>query len=366
MERALANAAAAVVAQSGIDDQTAIFQLRRADGAGGLDLALFAALALGLVIARDPGAHDAQIVQVRLDAVVGTAAHRDLELVGQRHVRVTLEEPVMDLIAQRVSVIQAILAGGTLAGNHRTYFAAGTAGLQTRFSHIGTESVDVVVIDAGDLHGQAGGEHHVAVAVPLGRFGDRLTLLIGDTAVTGNDAAVEFVGALVVEESHGLDTLDVLGAQGAACAGGTGSPVVQLVNKFLQRLGGQLHGGAAAAGFGLIPGSQSGAVRGAAGQFQRKGLHKPGAQFLQILPLAILLAQHTDSACQSAASAPAAHAGAEPGKKGGIRLSQSQVVHLIGGQQDGLSASLVQNSVVVARSLFQRHSKILHFVTGKI
>ena len=78
----------------------------------------------------------------------------------------------------------------------------------------------------------------MAVAVPLGRFGDRLTLLIGDTAVTGNDAAVEFVGALVVEESHGLDTLDVLGTQGAALAGGTGGPVVQLVNKFLQRLGG--------------------------------------------------------------------------------------------------------------------------------
>ena len=47
---------------------------------------------------------DAQVVQVGLDAVVGAAAHSDLELVRQLHVVVAVVEALVDLLAESEGV----------------------------------------------------------------------------------------------------------------------------------------------------------------------------------------------------------------------------------------------------------------------
>lgn len=62
---------------------------------------------------------DAQVVQIRLDAVIGAAADADFEFVGQGDVMIAQVEALVDLLAQIVSVDQAVLTGRTLAGDDR-------------------------------------------------------------------------------------------------------------------------------------------------------------------------------------------------------------------------------------------------------
>ena len=121
---------AAVVAGVGVDVNLAVHHFRGLDGAVLLHLTDLAAPALGVVHHGHPLAHDAQIVQVRLDAVVGAAAHGNLELVGQGHAVVANVELLVNLLAQAVGVDEAVLAGGALAGDHGAHQAAGAAGHQ--------------------------------------------------------------------------------------------------------------------------------------------------------------------------------------------------------------------------------------------
>ena len=143
-------------------------------------------------------ADDAQVIEGGLDAVVGAAAAGDLELVGQLDAVVAQVEPLVDLLAEGEGVIEAVLAGGALAGDHGPDQGAGTAGNQTGLGDELLKRGNIVIVDAPDLHGQTGGELHVAVAELLGGFGDDGGLLGGDLAVDGDDAGVKEVGSLVV------------------------------------------------------------------------------------------------------------------------------------------------------------------------
>ena len=77
-----------MVALSGIDEHLAVHNLGDLNGAGSLHLALLAALTFFSVHSRVPLTDDGQVVQFRLDAVVGAAAHGDLKLVGQLYIMV--------------------------------------------------------------------------------------------------------------------------------------------------------------------------------------------------------------------------------------------------------------------------------------
>ena len=127
---------------------------------------------------------------------------------------VALVEALVNLLGQIEAVEQAVLAGGSLAGHNRTNLRAGAAGLQTRLRYKGAQVVDLIVWNAADLDGQSGGHLDLAAAEQTGRLGDALALLRGDLAVAGDDARVEAVGSLVVQEAPRLDPLDVLGADG--------------------------------------------------------------------------------------------------------------------------------------------------------
>ena len=82
MEGALAGAAAAVVAGGGVDLDLAVHHLRHVDGTDFFNLADLAALALVPFHHGNPLAHDTQVVEVGLDAVVGAAATAILNLWG--------------------------------------------------------------------------------------------------------------------------------------------------------------------------------------------------------------------------------------------------------------------------------------------
>ena len=211
---ALVNAPAAVVADALVDLRHAVAQRGRAHGAGLDHAALLAPVALVRVQVGDPLADNAQIVQIRLDAVVGTAAYGNLELVGQADRVVALVEPVVNLLAEGEGVQQAVLAGGALAGHHGPHQGAGAAGDKALPGDVGPEILDLVVGDALDLNGQAGGEGDIPVAELLRRLGNALLLGSGDLAVDGDDAAGEVVGALVAEKSQRLDPLLIGGADG--------------------------------------------------------------------------------------------------------------------------------------------------------
>lgn len=215
-EGALALAAATVVAGGGVDVQGAVFQLGHMDGAVGLHLADLAAAALGGVDHGHTLAHDAQVVQIGLDAVVGAAAHRDLELVGQGDAVVAQVEPLVEFLAQAEGIQQAVLAGGTLAGDDGPHQRAGAASLQTGPGQEGTQVVQFIVGHALDLQRQAGGHSHLAGAVPLGGLGNDPLFLGGDLAVAGDDPDVEAVGvALVLQAAQPLHPLDLLRRDGA-------------------------------------------------------------------------------------------------------------------------------------------------------
>ena len=120
----------------------------------------------------------------------------------------------MDLLADSEGVQQPVLAGGALAGHHRAHQRAGAAGLQPRLPEEGPEVLDLLVGDALDLDGQAGGKGDNAVAELLGSFSDAPLLGSGDLAVDRDDAAGEIVRALVAQKPKRLHALLIRRADG--------------------------------------------------------------------------------------------------------------------------------------------------------
>lgn len=239
MEGTFADTATAVVAKLCINFQLAVCVfLRRMDRTILLQLAFFAGTAILDMILRHSCAHDAQIVQGRLDAVIGTAACCDLEFMRQGYPTIALIEACMDFIAQRIGIIQTILTGGCLAGNHRTHLAACTADGKPCLCQMRAEGINIMISNPRNLNRQTGGHHHVSITIKPCRFRNDTCFLCGNASVSGDDASVEQIRALMLQKAHALYALDILGAQGTALRR---SLALQLINKFLQCLCGQLH-----------------------------------------------------------------------------------------------------------------------------
>ena len=256
----------------------------------------------------------------------------------------------MNLVAERICIIESVLAGGTLTGNNGTNLTACASGFKSCFSKACAESVNVTIFDTGNLNSQSCCEHHVAVAVLLCRVDDRLTFLGGNASVTGDDTTVEFICSLVMQESQSLNTLDVVGTQSTALACRGNRTSVYSVDIFLQSLCGKLHGFAATAVFVFITCSQCSAVNGPAVHLFFKRFNKPAAQLLEIVTSAVLSAENTDSSGKRAAGASAAHSGTESGEKCRVGFSQAQFIYLIGRQKNGFRTAFVQSIVIVTCS----------------
>ena len=210
-EGALTGTAAAVVADIFVHDHLAVRHGRGLHGTALGDPALLTAPAGFQVHGLDPLADDGQVVDVGLDAVVGTAAGGDLELVGQLDVVIAQVEPLVDLRAEAEGVIEAVLAGGALAAHHGADLGAGTAGGQAVLPQECLKFGDLVIGDAGQLHGHAGGKLDLTAAEPVGGLGNGPDLLRGHIAVGGQNTGVEAVGPLVLQETHTLHALDIVG-----------------------------------------------------------------------------------------------------------------------------------------------------------
>ena len=98
-ERTFSPAAPAAVAGIPIHFQHALFHFCHLHRAGGFHLAFSAAPALGIVKQRHSLADNAQIIQIRLHTVVGTAPHGNLKFMGQRHMMVSLVKTLVNLLA---------------------------------------------------------------------------------------------------------------------------------------------------------------------------------------------------------------------------------------------------------------------------
>ena len=126
-------------------------------------------------------------------------------------------ELLVDPVGQAEGIQQAILAGGTLTGHHRTDQRAGAAGEQAVLTQEVDEGLDVLMLDALNFQGQTGGHGHLAGAELLGSLGNGLVLLGGDLTIAGNDPDIEHIGIpLVLQAAQGLHPLDLLGRQLAA------------------------------------------------------------------------------------------------------------------------------------------------------
>ena len=96
-------------------DDLPIFYAGRAHRAGVFHLAFLAAPAFFQIHRRDSLAYDAQVVEIRLDAVVGAAAHGNFELMRQFDVCIPLIEALVNLLRERKCIDEPILAGRPLA-----------------------------------------------------------------------------------------------------------------------------------------------------------------------------------------------------------------------------------------------------------
>ena len=204
MERTLSNAAAAVVADLFIDLQLSVHNGGGLHRTGFLHLADLAAAADLAVKLRNPLANDTQIVQIGLHAVIGTSAHRDLEFMRQLNAGIAMVEHFMDLIGKRVGIQKAVLAGGSLAGYHRTDLGTGSASFQTGFRQFLPQRVNISIGHADDLHRQTGRHGDPSAPVFLSRRRNGLTFRRRNISVSGNNADIEVIGSLIVQAAQRL------------------------------------------------------------------------------------------------------------------------------------------------------------------
>ena len=171
VEVAFSDAMAAVVAFVAVYLKHAVDELRRSDGARGLDGAFLAAVAAVLVELGHELAYYADVVEVWLDAVVRASADRYLELVRQAHLTVALVEALVYLLRDGEAVYEAVLAGRSLARDDGAHLRAGAARFEAGLRDEGAELLYLVEGHALALDRLARRERHYAVAVELRRLG---------------------------------------------------------------------------------------------------------------------------------------------------------------------------------------------------
>ena len=138
-------------------------------------------------------------------------------------------EQLVELFTEGKGVDEAVLAGGTLAGHHGTDLCAGAAGRQAVCLQKGHQSLNIIVFDALNLHGQPGGHGDLAAAEPVGGVCDGPVLISGELAVPGNDTDIEYIRiTLVLQTAKTLYPLDLVGAQRLVLDGITHGPPLLL------------------------------------------------------------------------------------------------------------------------------------------
>ena len=130
MEGALFPASSAAVAKRLVNRDLAVFYAARLHGASlfnGADLAS----AAYFIVGRGKELTDhAQIVDVGLDAVIGTSANRNFELVRQFDLVISLVESLVDLFREPEGVDQTKMTGRAFAGDYGAHARTGAADLQ--------------------------------------------------------------------------------------------------------------------------------------------------------------------------------------------------------------------------------------------
>ena len=98
LKGAFAYAPSAVVTNAVVDDHLAVPDLRHLNGAGIFHLAHLTAAALLQIYLRDPLTDNTQVVQIRLDAVIGAAAYGDFKFMRQLHIMIAVIKSFVDLL----------------------------------------------------------------------------------------------------------------------------------------------------------------------------------------------------------------------------------------------------------------------------
>lgn len=154
---------------------------------------------------------DAQVVQIRLDAIIGAAADADFEFVGQGDVVIAQVEALVDLLAQIVSVDQAVLTGRTLAGDDRADQRAVPPVVMPWAAKKSMSGWMFSYLTPWDFKGQPGRQRDDAGAELVRRVGDDPVLLGADPAVAGDGADIEDIRiAFIPQTAQELDALDLL------------------------------------------------------------------------------------------------------------------------------------------------------------
>ena len=260
---------------------------------------------------------------------------------GELYVVPALVEGLVDALCEGIGVVEAVLAGGALAGDDGAHLAARAAGLQAALLEEIDDGLHVVERHALDLQRQARGEGHLAVAEAVGGVGDALQLRVVQLAVAGEHAAVEVVGALAVQEAQGLYRLDVVSGERAA----RGGFAVEGVDVLFQHVRAAQHSLQAAVLLGAVQGLEHVAVlRGERG-FELA--HQLGAVLLDAALHGgggggINEAERSQRTGERAARAAHAHAAAKGLHQLDVAFRKAQTVLLIGRQQQRFGAVAVR------------------------
>jgi len=211
---AFADASSAMIAGVGVDAEFTVFDARVFDGARLLYRASLAGTASVVIDGGDPLPDDADIVEVGLDAVVGTAADGDLEFVGKLDAVVSLVKALVDLLREPEGVDQAELAGRSLAGNDGAHTRSRAARGEPVPRKKGAEGLDIGIGNSLNLEGHTRGECDLAATEALCRLCDGFHHFRRYLSVSRNDTGVEGIGGrFITKKSQPLDTGDLFGGR---------------------------------------------------------------------------------------------------------------------------------------------------------
>lgn len=185
----------------------------------GSDGAFLTSVAGGLVKVRDALANDADVVQLRLDAVVGTSADGNLKFVREGGISISVEIFLLQFVCEGECVMQAIAAGSPFAGDDGADFRAGAADDEAAgFDGFG-KSIQIFDRDAGDLKCLTRGEQDITRAVFLSGIGNAFQLFRGDAPVLCDNTGRKIIGVLVVEKAASFQLFFFLFRDGKCCHG---------------------------------------------------------------------------------------------------------------------------------------------------
>ena len=181
--------------------------------------AFLTSVAGSLVKVRDALADDADVVQLWLDAVVGTSADRNLKFMREGGISISVKIFLLQFVCESKGVVQTIAAGSPFAGDDGADFRAGAADDEAAgFDGFGKSS-QIFDRDAGDLKCLTRGEQDIAGAVFLSGIGNAFQLFCGDAPVFCDDTGRKIIGVPVVEKAASFQLFFFLFRDGKCCHG---------------------------------------------------------------------------------------------------------------------------------------------------